>query len=238
MKTTKKPPVDPAAEFDRLGLDLSEITSKITQTEIDQIVATLYSYLQQASQVEHLLAMQYLFSAFTMKKFPEEFDDYPNVDVSINEKRLAQLEAIRRWEAEILFVSRQEMEHLNLVQNLIVILGQQPYLYRPNFPVPGSQNILQLPINLMPFSEVAIEIFRYWEKPDGIVLPDPFLNEGMPKGVQSFGKAGPHPTSATPHDGDATKRAAFDSIVEIVNHRLGQEIQFTSIEEMYSYVWL
>jgi len=238
MKKCDTPKVDPIVVFKQLGLDIDNVLNNITDSSSQQIVTELYSYLQQASQVEHLLAMQYLFAAFSMKKAPEEFDDYGSGNPAIDAKRVEQLEYIRRWEAEILFVSRQEMEHLNLVQNLIIVLGQQPYLFRPNFPVPDSQNILQQPINLIPFSESAIEIFRYWEKPDSVVLPDPYLNEGIPKGIRNFGKSIPHPTTAQKHDPDAVRKAAFSRIESIVNGTLGQAIQFTSIEQLYETIWL
>lgn len=127
----------------------------------------LYGYLQKAAELESVLCFQYLYAAFSMKKYPEELTN------SDENTRNRQLEMVRRWEARILYVARQEMEHLNLVQNLLVFLQREPYLQRPNFPVSSSENPLGYPINLMRFDKRAVETFRFWEKPDELKLPFP-----------------------------------------------------------------
>ena len=137
-------------------------------------VDELVDVLRQAAQVEHLLANQYLYAAFSMKKYPEEFgatEGRPSQGI------WAQVERNRRWEAKILFTARQEMEHLALVQNLLAILDQPAYLWRANYPVPAASFPLCVPFHLLPFRKHTIEIFRYYEKPDSLALPDPFADE-------------------------------------------------------------
>lgn len=211
---------------------------KAGQEEKNAFADELYVLLTQAATLEHLLSMQYLYTAFSLKKYPEEFDDYPNPDPAINQKRMAQLEVIRRWEASILYVARQEMEHLNLVQNMIVILGKTPYLFRPNFPVPADQNVLGKPVNLMPFGKHAIEIFRYWEKPDGLHVPDPFGSEDVPKAIKKMGQAAGHPEQAQPFDQKEARKKAWLAIIDILDRKKVNLAQGTSIEELYEGIWL
>lgn len=224
--------------YDALVQKAINLFSKAPESAAANLADELYDYLQQAATLEHLLSMQYLYAAFSLKKYPEEFDDYPNPDPAINQKRVAQLEAIRRWEARILYVSRQEMEHLNLVQNLIVILGREPYLFRPNFPVPSGKNILGKPVNLMPFSKHAIEIFRYWEKPDSIQLPDPFRLDEVPAGIKKLADQSPHPEKAIPFDQSETRIKAMQRIVSILAGKAGDPVTFESIEQLYEFVWV
>ena len=72
--------------------------------------------LNEAAEIEHGLMIQYLFAALTMKKDLRE-----NVTGT-------QQELIRKWEAQILGVSREEMAHLGTVCNLLssVCLATDP----------------------------------------------------------------------------------------------------------------
>ncbi|MFT7362010.1 MAG: hypothetical protein ACI9UV_000201 [Algoriphagus sp.] len=171
--------------------ELHQMLRSISTSKKEEFIELIFSLLKQASTTEHLLAMQYLFTSFSLKKYPEEFADYvPDstdpAQQKINEIRMAQIEKIRRWEANILMVSREEMTHLCYDMNLLAILGKDPYMYRPNFPVPATAFPLGKPVNIMPFSPVALEIFRYWEKPDHLPVRDPLLAEGMPDGLKDL----------------------------------------------------
>lgn len=198
----------------------------------------LNAYLTEAAEIEHLLAMQYLYASFSMKKFPEEFDDYDSANAfekgGKNLLRLKQIESIRRWEAKILYVSRQEMEHLNLVQNLLAILDCEPFLYRPNYPVSKNENPLGDSINLMPFSKEALEIFRYWEKPDHLNLKSPF-NEGAPKGIKKLYSTQVNNGKAF-NEENATK-LAWEDIFNTVNS-IGKtsDAEVDSIEQLYTII--
>lgn len=69
----------------------------------------LIALLHQAAQVEHLLALEYLFAALSLKKYPEEFDKCDLTNPEVRSKVEAQVERNRRWAAQVLFVSRQEI---------------------------------------------------------------------------------------------------------------------------------
>lgn len=78
--------------------------------------------LTEAAELEHGLLTQYLFAAYSMKKGVEEG------------LTPAQFELVRRWEAIVLSVAREEMAHLGTVCNMLTAVGGTPRLGRPNFP--------------------------------------------------------------------------------------------------------
>jgi hypothetical protein len=80
-----------------------------------------------AAELEHGVVCQYLFAAFSMKRHPDE----SNVSWE-------QLELMRGWEADLLLIARQEMEHLGLVANLLTAIGEAPHFLRPPFPIPSD----------------------------------------------------------------------------------------------------
>jgi hypothetical protein len=80
-----------------------------------------------AAELEHGVVCQYLFAAFSMKRHPDE-----------GKVSWKQLELMRRWEADLLLISRQEMEHLGLVANLLTAIGEAPHFLRPPFPIPSE----------------------------------------------------------------------------------------------------
>lgn len=79
--------------------------------------------LWDACELEHQLMLQYLFAAFTLKKFPDD---------TCTE---AQLEAIRRWASTIMVVARQEMEHLAMANGMLTAIGEDPFFARDNLPI-------------------------------------------------------------------------------------------------------
>ncbi|HEX6041582.1 ferritin-like domain-containing protein [Longimicrobium sp.] len=83
----------------------------------------LRALLWDACELEHQLMLQYLFAAFTLKKFE---DDSCTRD---------QLEAIRRWGSTIMVVARQEMEHLALANGILSAIGEDPFFPRDNIPL-------------------------------------------------------------------------------------------------------
>ena len=84
---------------------------------------TLRALLWDACELEHQLMLQYLFAAFTLRKFPE-----PGTGVE------AQLEAVRRWGSTVMLVARQEMEHLALANGILAAIGEDPFFPRDNIP--------------------------------------------------------------------------------------------------------
>ncbi len=231
--------------------ELHRMLQNITESDKTEFIDLIYSLLKQASTTEHLLAMQYLFTSFSLKKYPEEFADYhpgstDPAQQRINEIRMAQVEKIRRWEADILMVSREEMTHLCYDMNLLAILGKDPYLFRPNFPVPASSFPLGKPVNLMPFSPVALEIFRYWEKPDHLPVPDPLEAGGIPEELKNLFTI-PH-KSPDQFDHAETQDQALDFLKEFLQKTISKEklaqvkdplangSYFDSIEMLYTFI--
>lgn len=60
-----------------------------------------------------------------------------------------------------------------MVENLFAILSRPPSLWRPNFPVPAWAYPLGPQFVLEPFGVHALEVFRYYEKPESLELPIP-----------------------------------------------------------------
>lgn len=107
-----------------------------------------------ASELEHGLALQYLFTAFTLKD-------------RIDEGGMTgeELQYVLRWKANIFFVAAQEMQHLVQATNLLLALGDGPHLSRPNFPQPPRYYPTNLPWGLHPFSEATVRLYAVYERP-------------------------------------------------------------------------
>jgi hypothetical protein len=113
----------------------------------------LAELLSEAAELEHGLMCQYLFAAFSLKREPEEGVTW------------AQLELMRRWEASIMLVARQEMEHLGLVNNLLTAIGEAPYFNRPNFPLGPRHYPIRIPFKLERLTLGAVRRFVEFEMP-------------------------------------------------------------------------
>ena len=83
----------------------------------------LLAALKEASEIEQQLMIQYLYAAFSLKKRPDE------------RCSAAQYESVRRWGSTLLMVARQEMEHLALVNGMLLALGADPWFARENIPL-------------------------------------------------------------------------------------------------------
>ena len=113
----------------------------------------LAELLSEAAELEHGLMCQYLFAAFSLKRQPEEGVTWP------------QLEQMRRWEASIMLVARQEMEHLGLVNNILTAIGEAPYFNRPNFPLGARHYPIHIPFKLERLTLEAVRRFVEFEMP-------------------------------------------------------------------------
>ena len=116
--------------------------------------------LSKAAQLEHLVMLQYLYTAFSMK---DREDDGLTPE---------QLAAVRRWRHTILEIAGQEMLHLALVQNLLTAVGAAPVLGRPNFPLPPHAYPAGIQMALVPFGETALRHFAFLERPEGMAIDD------------------------------------------------------------------
>ena len=95
----------------------------MSQTPPIRDKATLVQTLRDTAELEHQFMCMYLYSAFSLKKNPDETCD------------TTQFEYVRRWASKIYMVARQEMEHLALVQGMLAALGEPPCYERDNLPV-------------------------------------------------------------------------------------------------------
>src|SRR4051795_3152323 len=126
---------------------------------IEHREALIYT-LGKAAELEHLVMLQYLFAAFSLKQRADEglaADAVP---------------AVLRWRKALLEISQQEMLHLALVQNLLTAIGAAPRLARPNFPMPAYSYPAGVRIELVPFGEAALRHFAFLERPEGMDVED------------------------------------------------------------------
>jgi hypothetical protein len=119
--------------------------------------------MSEASEIEHMLMLEYLFAAFSLKTDTNE---------GLTEE---QLEAVKRWEGLILEVAAQEMLHLALWSNLLTAIGATPHFDRPNFPQPVKYFPSGFQLALLPFSEQALGNFVFNERPEGMEVDAPEL---------------------------------------------------------------
>lgn len=83
----------------------------------------LIPLLQDAAEIEQQVMVQYLYAAYSLKKFP---------DATCTP---AEFEYVRRWGTVLLAVARSEMEHLALVNGMLSAVGADPFFERQNIPV-------------------------------------------------------------------------------------------------------
>jgi hypothetical protein len=116
--------------------------------------------LGKAAELEHLVMLQYLYAAFSLKQ---------NVNEGISAEQLA---AVQRWRRTLLDIGEQEMLHLALVQNLLTAVGAAPRFARPNFPMPAYSYPAGVRIELLPFGEAGLRHFAFLERPEGMDIDD------------------------------------------------------------------
>jgi hypothetical protein len=124
----------------------------------------LMDLLSEAAEIEHSLACQYLYAAFSLKQ--------PG-DPGINTPEQASM--VTRWfDRNVHTIATQEMLHLALANNMLTAIGAAPYLVRPNFPQWDKLYSVGLDSVLTPFSVETIERFMCWEQPK---WPGPWQQE-------------------------------------------------------------
>ncbi|HEX6868117.1 MAG TPA: ferritin-like protein, partial [Candidatus Limnocylindrales bacterium] len=121
--------------------------------------ALIYT-LGKAAELEHLIMLQYLFAAFSLKQ---------NVNEGLSAEALA---AVGRWRRTLLEIAEQEMLHMALAQNLLTAVGAAPRLARPNFPMPAYSYPAGVRIELLPLNEAALRHFAFLERPEGLDVAD------------------------------------------------------------------
>ncbi|MEA2559997.1 MAG: hypothetical protein QOH06_1501 [Acidobacteriota bacterium] len=86
----------------------------------------LIPLLREAAEIEQQVMVQYLYAAYSLKKFP---------DATCTP---AEFEHVRRWGTVLLSVARSEMEHLALVNGMLSAVGADPFFKRQNIPIQFS----------------------------------------------------------------------------------------------------
>lgn len=128
--------------------------------------------LTKAAELEHLLVCQYLFAAFSIKRFEQEG------------LTPLQQNAVDEWGQRLLLISRQEMEHLGLVSNILTAIGAMPHFERPAFPNTGPY--YPFPLVLEKLNLETIQRFVCVEKP--LDVKSPLCKEPPPPGqLQDLG---------------------------------------------------
>jgi hypothetical protein len=120
----------------------------------------LVDALTEASELEHVILLQYLFAAYSLKKRADEG------------LRPPQQETVRSWAAALTAVARQEMAHLGSVCNLLSAVGGAPRLGRPNFPQPRKR-YYPFDLRLQAYGDEALYRFILFELPKGEQPPPP-----------------------------------------------------------------
>ena len=106
----------------------------------------LVRLLREAAEIEHALMIQYLYGAFSIKPAYQELIGYGNPNGN-----------------DLLGVAIEEMQHLAVVNELLVELGAAPVLVRQDFPY--EPDIYPFPLNLEPLSRESLAKYTYTEAP-------------------------------------------------------------------------
>ncbi len=112
----------------------------------------LIDALGRAAEIEHAIMAMYLYGAFSL-------------DMTAPGLSPADSETVRGFVIGLLLIARQEMEHLGLVQNLLVAIGAPPNFDRPNLPLPPRYYQLELPLALTPFGDSFLTLAESLEAP-------------------------------------------------------------------------
>jgi len=120
--------------------------------------AELIDALRVAAELEHQLMAQYLFAAYTLKRYT-----YEGLEPVL-------LERVRRWASSITLIVRQEMEHLGLALNLLSSIGGTPSFTRPNMPQKADYyGQAGIKLELTRGDLETIKRFQRFEAPDNLV---------------------------------------------------------------------
>lgn len=129
----------------------------------------LIDALSVAASLEHAILLQYLYTAWTLKRRPDE---------GLDPKRERLL---RSWGQTMLRVSHEEMIHLGIIVNLLNVLGAAPVLHRPNFPQALSPES-PFELSLTRWDDHTLWRYVRMELPQGEPLP-PEPENARPAGV-------------------------------------------------------
>jgi hypothetical protein len=104
--------------------------------------------LRVGAEIEHSLAIQYLYAAYAIDETSEDAGNLP----------------VLKWKTDLRLIAREEMAHLITVQNLLRALGEEPHLNRG--PLHRDESKLPLPFKLEPLNELSLGKFVLVESPE------------------------------------------------------------------------
>ncbi|HWQ12915.1 MAG TPA: ferritin-like domain-containing protein [Roseiflexaceae bacterium] len=160
--------------------------------------AELIYLLSVAAELEHSLACQYLFTAFSLKQAGD-----PGVSRQ-------QVGLVRSWAATIEGIALQEMQHLALACNLLTAVGGAPNLRRPNFPQLASAYRLGMPSSLAAFGVETLRRYACWERPE-----EPGFWDQLCAGLADPALAAPAP--ADPLDADERRYRTIAELYHLID---------------------
>jgi hypothetical protein len=118
----------------------------------------LVRLLKEASEIEHSLMIQYLFAAFTLKPKYAALAGPPEPSSD-----------------GLLGIAIQEMQHLAIVNKMLVALGSRPNLDRQDFP--NEPDIYPFPLSLERLTRRSLARYTYVEAGRGSIPVEGQLNE-------------------------------------------------------------
>jgi hypothetical protein len=105
------------------------------------------SLLRAGAEIEHSLAIQYLYAAYSIDETSEKRKNIESLT----------------WKTVLRLVAREEMAHLVTVQNLLLALGAEPHLNRG--PLHRTESKLPLPFQLEQLNKESVGKFVLFESP-------------------------------------------------------------------------
>ena len=109
--------------------------------------------LHAAAEVEHMLLIQYLYASLTLK-----------AGTQLLALPLPQQQAVRSWAATLKTIAIEEMGHLMSVQNLLLLIGEDPSFKREEFPPPVDGSY-PFDLHLEPLSKHSLAKYILAEAP-------------------------------------------------------------------------
>src|SRR3984957_12823533 len=122
---------------------MNAVTARLQSRE--EILHALY----EAAELEHNLMCTFLYAAFSLK------------DGESEGLRPEEVAAVRRWRAELIKVSVEEMGDLTAVWNITAALGGSPRFGRANFPLDPGNLPASVTVRLAPFNTATLQHFFF-----------------------------------------------------------------------------
>jgi hypothetical protein len=192
--------------------------------------AQLIDALRLAAELEHGLMCQYLFAAYSLKRYPYERWDGPDKTRELMTE--AELERVRRWAMKITLIARQEMEHLGLALNMLSAIGGAPSFSRPNMPQRSDYyGEACIKLELTTCNLATIQRFQAFEAPNGMVEPCKTVDQGV--AVDHCSNKGYPPDVVFARFLEAEHRVETGGLLRAAPHVDLYGIPYKDVQELY-----